>query len=109
MDEQTGEPLSGIDHLRQSIRRILTTPIGSCVENRDFGSNLFELIDSPINPETTLDIYAATIEALSTWETRISVEKVSVKSAAPTGKIEITLSATLVENGEPILIDGIIL
>lgn len=37
----TGRPLSGIDHLRQSIRDILTTPIGSRVMRR-----LYQRIDT---------------------------------------------------------------
>jgi phage baseplate assembly protein W len=32
------KPLAGIEHLRQSIRDILTTPIGSRIMRRDFGS-----------------------------------------------------------------------
>ena len=44
MDRETGKSLSGIEHLRQSIRDILTTPIGSRVMRRDYGSRLFELL-----------------------------------------------------------------
>ncbi|NBO96416.1 MAG: phage baseplate protein, partial [Betaproteobacteria bacterium] len=38
INAQTGQPLAGIDHLRQSIRDILTTRIGTRVMRRDYGS-----------------------------------------------------------------------
>jgi hypothetical protein len=56
----TGKPLSGIQHLRQSINDILTTPIGSRVIRRDYGSDLPTLVDAPMNLSTLTRIYAAT-------------------------------------------------
>jgi len=44
---------------------------------RDYGSRLFELVDRPINRNFTLEVYAATAEALEKWETRFKLEKVS--------------------------------
>jgi hypothetical protein len=44
-DKETRKALEGIDHLKQSIIDILTTPIGSRVMRRDYGSRLFELVD----------------------------------------------------------------
>ncbi|MEW7978507.1 MAG: GPW/gp25 family protein [Candidatus Sedimenticola endophacoides] len=45
----TGQHLAGEAHLRQSIIDILTTPLGTRVMRRDYGSRLFELVDAPIN------------------------------------------------------------
>ena len=59
MNVQTGRSLSGPDHIRQSIITILTTPIGSRVLRRDFGSALLDLIDRPANEAWFLDVYAA--------------------------------------------------
>ena len=39
MDRRTGLPLSGIEHLRQSIEDILTTPLGSRRMLPEYGSN----------------------------------------------------------------------
>ena len=64
MDANTGRALSGVDHLKQSVRDILTTPIGSRVMRRDYGSRLFDLIDNPGNPETVADIVAESAQAL---------------------------------------------
>jgi len=42
----TGRSLAGLGHLNQSIRDILTTPIGSRVMRRQYGSRLFDLMFS---------------------------------------------------------------
>lgn len=49
MDATTGKPLSGDAHLAQSVADILTTPIGSRVMRRSYGSLIPSLIDAPIN------------------------------------------------------------
>jgi phage baseplate assembly protein W len=91
MDAKTGRELSGLDHLKQSIRDILTTPIGSRVMLREYGSRLFELIDSPINQKTITDIYSAVIESLQKWEPRIDVIRIIVE-AAEIGKLILGLN-----------------
>ena len=48
INAHTGQALSGIDHLRQSIRDILTTRIGTRVMRRDYGSRLPTLVDNPM-------------------------------------------------------------
>lgn len=103
----TGKALSGLDHLRQSIRDILTTPLGSRVMLRDYGSRLFDLVDAPINRQTIVDIYAATVEALAKWEPRIAVSRVFATSVAP-GQITLALEGTYLPNGQPIVMDGIV-
>ena len=45
MSAVTGKPLEGLDHLRQSIADILSTPIGTRVGRREYGSLLAELVD----------------------------------------------------------------
>lgn len=106
IDANTGRRLSGLDHLRQSIRDILTTPIGSRVMRRDYGSRLYELVDAPLNGETLVDLYAATAEALAIWEPRISVEQVTAAQTAP-GKVTLTMSGIYTPTGEPVTVDGI--
>ncbi|MDL1992987.1 GPW/gp25 family protein [Vibrio parahaemolyticus] len=106
MDANTGLALSGIDHLKQSVRDILTTPIGSRVMRRDYGSRLFELIDSPTNPETIADIIAATASALKKWESRIEVTRVLVSSAQP-GEIILNIEGKYKPDGQRITLEGI--
>lgn len=102
----TGQHLAGIDHLRQSIRDILSTPIGSRVMRRDYGSRLPRLIDAPMNRATLVQIYAATIEALGRWESRIRVNRVLAADARP-GRVTLTIEAAYVPDGRALLLDGI--
>ncbi|WP_105901433.1 GPW/gp25 family protein [Vibrio gangliei] len=106
MDATTGRALSGIDHLKQSVRDILTTPIGSRVMRRDYGSRLFELIDNPGNQETVADIVAESAQALKKWEKRIEVSRVLVTSVKP-GSVTLTIEGKYKPNGEPITLEGI--
>nr|WP_269446829.1 GPW/gp25 family protein [Gluconobacter thailandicus] len=105
MDRQTGKVLQGANHLLQSITDILTTPIGTRVMRRDYGSRLFELIDSAMNKSGVMDIYAATVEALAKWEPRISITKVNVIPGV--GGMTIDLSAVDKETGNNLTITGI--
>jgi len=90
MSRHIGQPISDKNHLRQSIEDILTTPIGSRVMRRDYGSRLFDLLDQPITPALKVDIFAATIDALRAWEPRFIVQRVFVTFAGP-GRLNIAL------------------
>jgi len=68
MNRHTGRKIEGAAHLAQSIHDILTTPKGSLVMLRDYGSDLPDVIDQPLNGETMIDAYLATAEALDLWE-----------------------------------------
>ncbi|MGZ4953577.1 MAG: GPW/gp25 family protein [Methylobacter sp.] len=109
VDNTTGKALGGIDHLKQSIRDILSTPIGTRVMRRDYGSRLFELIDAPMNSATIIDIVAATAEALDKWEPRITVDRVVLDDGVETGRIALTLFGKYRPDGSAIKMDGIIL
>lgn len=78
VNNRTGKRLSGSDHLRQSVSDILTTPVGSRVLVRDYGSDLFSLVDNPRDDLTRLRIIAASATALARWETRLKVTRVLV-------------------------------
>lgn len=106
MSADTGKELSGIDHLRQSVREILTTPRGSRVMRRDYGSDLFRLVDAPMNASTLLDIYAATAAALIRWEPRLRLRRVRAESAEP-GRVVIGLTGDYLPNGQEITLEGI--
>lgn len=73
MNAITGRRLDGIEHIRQSVRDILTTPIGSRVMRRDYGSLLPDLIDQPLTDATLLRAYAASVMAITRWEPRVRV------------------------------------
>ena len=102
----SGREVGGIEHLRQSVRDILTTPLGSRVMRRAYGSRLFDLIDAPYSSAVKLAIIAATAEALMTWEPRIDVEDVVLRTYEP-GHIVIDLTGRYLPNGLEVTLEGI--
>ena len=105
-DATTGKPLSGIDHLRQSVADILTTPIGTRVMRRDYGSQLPGLVDAPLNGSTILDLYAATADALARWEPRFRLTR-CVASMPEMGRVVLELTGVHVIDGRTLTLDGI--
>ena len=98
MDRNTGRRLSGIDHIRQSITDILTTPVGNSLMNRDYGSMLSELVDHPTNNANTLRVMSATVMAISKWEPRVAINRVGVALGTLPGEMFIDLEGSLAEN-----------
>lgn len=76
MSATTGRALESAAHIAQSMRDILSTPIGSRVMRRDYGSQVSELIDQPMNPATQLRTMSAAVTALVRWEPRIRIASV---------------------------------
>lgn len=102
----TGKSLGDLDHLRQSITDILTTRKGTRVMRRDYGSDLPDLVDAPLNRETLMKIYAATADALQKWETRIQVQQVYATSPK-LGSVYLDLTGVYVPTGKQVQLTGI--
>jgi hypothetical protein len=90
INAHNGQPLSGIDHLRQSIRDILSTRKGTRIMKREYGSGLPTLVDNPMTPRLAMEVYAATAEALDRWEPRFRLTRVRITSAE-VGRVIISL------------------
>ena len=99
MDRNTGKALSGLQHLSQSIHLILNTPLKSRVMLPEFGSEVVDLIDAPMNAANQLRLYTATIAAVNRWEPRIRVTAVTLKSVDANGVIHITITG--IYQGQP--------
>ncbi|MDY3572310.1 GPW/gp25 family protein [Enterobacter hormaechei] len=106
MDRNTGKPLSGTDHIRQSVQDILSTPVGSRVMLPGYGSNLIHLVDHPTDRTTTIRVVMAAAGALARWEPRIVVNSIDVLQAGG-GVIRLSIHATDVENQRAILLENI--
>lgn len=104
----TGKPLSGYAHLQQSIADILTTRIGTRVMRREYGSDVPDLIDRPMNDETIIDVYAAVAVALDRWEPRFRLEQIYVISAVA-GHMNVNLEGEYLPDGKKIKLSGIVL
>lgn len=92
MDASTGKPLSDTEHLAQSLKDILTTPLGSRAMRRDYGSLLFELLDQPINGALRLLLQAATAIAIRRWEPRLKLTKVKLEGAPASGQLTMRIT-----------------
>lgn len=106
MDIQTGKELSGIAHLKQSITNLLTTPIGSRVMRRDYGSRLFERIDNPVTGELIAEIYSDIVEAIFNFEPRFEISTITVVDIDK-GKIVLDLEGRYLATNETLKIDNI--
>lgn len=99
-----GKRLAGTAHLRQSVFDILTTPIGSRVLVRDYGSDLLDLVDNPQDESTRVHIIAATASALAKWEPRLQVKTVALQFAGA-GQFDLTIYGINTETGYPITLE----
>jgi phage baseplate assembly protein W len=109
MNRNTGKPLDGEAHLKQSIGDILTTPIGSRVMRRDYGSRIPALIDAPMNQAAKLDLFSAAAESLSKWEPRVKLDAVTLREVSEDGRMVLDLQGRNLVDGKLISIEGIVL
>ena len=91
MNRQTGARLEGIDHLKQSVWDILTTPIGTRVMMREYGSELPNVIDKPVNGETIIEVFAAAADAIDRWEPRFKLRQLAIDEASAAGNVGLIL------------------
>jgi phage baseplate assembly protein W len=78
LNKTNGQTISSINqHVQQSVGDIVTTPIGTRVMRRTYGSVIPDLIDHPINAKNIMRIYAATAAAIMLWEPRFKVIQIS--------------------------------
>ncbi|HEY9092041.1 GPW/gp25 family protein [Parasphingorhabdus sp.] len=91
LSKSTGKALDGNAHLIQSIADILSTPIGTRIMRRDYGSLIFDLIDRPLNTATRSLVHAASAIAISRWEPRLKLRKVTMDGEPASGRLSITI------------------
>jgi phage baseplate assembly protein W len=107
MSRTTGKYFNDLEHLKQSIVDILTTPVGSRVMRREYGSNLFYLVDKPVNRDFLQQIYAAVAEALERWEPRLNLKKVTVDEVKD-GRVTLSLSGIYLITQVRVDISGVV-
>ncbi|MEC5345084.1 GPW/gp25 family protein [Brenneria populi] len=81
MSRDAGQTVNDLAHIRQSVRDILITPIGSRVMRREYGSLLSALIDQPQTPAVKLQVMSACYMALLRWEPRIKLTGITLESS----------------------------
>jgi len=98
MDRRTGQAITGIDHLRQSIEDILSTPLGSRRMRPDYGSNLRRFVDLPVNEGWKSAVQAEAARALKRWEPRVDLKRIRVV-AVSNGRIGFEISVDYLGEG----------
>jgi phage baseplate assembly protein W len=101
MDRQTGRPIEGADHLRQSIGDILGTPLGTRVGRRDYGSRIPELLDQPLNELTQIRVFAAAALALLRQERRARISRISLQAGDAPGSAILTITGRRTDTAAP--------
>jgi phage baseplate assembly protein W len=103
MNAITGRSISGLDHLYQSIGKIVSTPLASCVERRAFGSALPDLIDAPSNGSVRTRLYAATATAMMRWEPRLTLTRVQLANDSyARGQVVLDIEGYTTETGDDV-------
>ncbi|MEH6397702.1 GPW/gp25 family protein [Pantoea sp. Haah2121] len=100
MNRETGGALTDLDHIRQSVRDILLTPLGTRVMRRQYGSLLSALIDQPQNEALRLQIMSACYMAILKWEPRVTLSAISFESDI-NGAMVVELSGNRTDNAQP--------
>ena len=100
MNRDTGEALTDLDHIRQSVRDILITPLGSRVMRRNYGSLLSALIDQPQNEALRLQIMSACYVAILRWEPRVKLTGINFESNFNGGMV-VELTGTRADTTQP--------
>lgn len=93
----TGQ-LTDADHLWNSVRDVLTTPLASRVMRREYGSLLPALLDEPQNEVTRLQCMSAAVIALARWEPRIALNGINIsysKEGAVTAELVGIITETM--------------
>ena len=109
MSNITGARISESDHIKQSIRDILTTRKGTRIMLREYGSEVPALVDQPYSAALVADIFAESAIALERWEPRIMLEQVYIESMNDQGRIVIGLTGRIRATGERVNFEGIVL
>lgn len=87
----TGVMLTRREHISQSIVDILTTPIGSRLMRRNYGSFLPQMGDHPATSANRLRLIAASAQAVMKWEPRTRVGRIGIRFNAQ-GQCEIAIA-----------------
>lgn len=100
MSRTTGREITFAIYLQQSIDDILTTPIGTRVMRREYGSLIPDLIDQPLIGATILRVYAAAAAALMRWEPRIRVTTVKLELGTDHGAATLEVGYIVKSTGQ---------
>lgn len=85
---EAGSVVEGLDDIDQCITIILTSKKGSVPHRPEFGSDIWQYIDHPIN-EAIPNIIKETIDSIALWEPRVEITSVMAEIIESQVKINI--------------------
>jgi phage baseplate assembly protein W len=108
MSRITGKEITDKEDLTQSINDILTTPLGSRVSVRDYGCDLSELIDKPVNRAWITDAFSGIASSLAYWEPRYALTLIQIDaSSLSAGIIGLALTGIYKPTGRVMVLENI--
>lgn len=98
MNASSGEAITDLDHIRQSVTDILSTPVGSRVMRREYGSLVSTLTDAPMNDTIHLQMMSAVYGAIMRWEPRVTIRVMQLQAGEKQGSLIAELTCTRSDN-----------
>ncbi|AYA02337.1 baseplate assembly protein [Acinetobacter sp. WCHAc010034] len=99
MSRHSGTELSELDHIRQSLEDLISTPIGSRLMRREYGTQVANLLDQPTSEALYLKCYSTIYSAILRWEPRIQISQLYI-SEVNQGQTVLNLEGTIVQSGQ---------
>ena len=99
INKHTGMTISALEQLKQSVADILTTPKGTRLMRRDYGSDLPDLIDQPLNDATRMRVYAVVASDLMAQEPRLQIKQVQLLPATAPYRAILRMEGSALING----------
>lgn len=93
MNRSTGRWVSGWGHASQSVGDIVSTPLFTRVMRRPYGADEDALVDKPISQQGLTRPVMAVAVPVNRWEPRVNLRRVTIASAAVTGKLGLLMTA----------------
>ena len=101
MNRNSGLAIRDSEHISQSMRDILLTPVGSRVMRREYGSLLSALIDMQQTPALRLQIMVACYSAIQKWEPRVDLSTITFERSETDGGLYVDITGTRSTGGQP--------
>jgi phage baseplate assembly protein W len=86
-----------VDAIKNSIRNVILTPLGTLPGNPNFGSRVHEMVFEGINVLTKSVIEDFVVEALNKYEPRVRVNEVDVSSVPEYNRMTISIKFQFID------------
>lgn len=99
IDAETGQLLTGLAHVSQSVSTIITTVPLEMVMLLDFGCDVVSRIGRNMYRESVLRLYGDIVTAVHRWEPEYRISRMQLVNITRTGGLAIALPGTYYPEG----------